>query len=111
MFRSKANDKLERLKEEAIVTYCNVHNMVKIRTQYILNIEDVPGGKVNILGGHSIGHSKEKILYVHVSYSERFLRRELFHCTFPKTLIRKRYHVLFLISVLIVQVMKFIQFS
>jgi hypothetical protein len=34
----------------------------------------VPGGKVNILGGHSIGHSKQKTLYEHVSYSERFPR-------------------------------------
>ena len=32
------------------------------------------GGKVNILGGHSIGHSKQKCLYEHVSYSERFPR-------------------------------------
>jgi len=34
----------------------------------------VPGGKVNILGNHSIGHSKQKCLYEHVSYSERFPR-------------------------------------
>jgi hypothetical protein len=32
----------------------------------------VPGGKFNILGGHSIGHSKQESVYVHVSYSERF---------------------------------------
>jgi hypothetical protein len=37
-------------------------------------IQSVSDGKVNILGGHSIGHSKQKIVYVHVSYSERFLR-------------------------------------
>jgi len=37
-------------------------------------IQDVPGGKVNILGGHSIGHSKQRYLYEHVSYSERFPR-------------------------------------
>jgi hypothetical protein len=36
-------------------------------------IQNVPGGKVNILGGHSIGHSKKKTLYEHMSYSERFL--------------------------------------
>jgi hypothetical protein len=40
-------------------------------------IEDVPGGKVNILGGHSIGHDKQKSTYVHVSYSEPFT----VHCT------------------------------
>jgi hypothetical protein len=32
------------------------------------------GQKVNMLGGHSIGHSKQKSVYVHVSYSERFPR-------------------------------------
>jgi hypothetical protein len=40
-----------------------------------VHIQSVPGGKVNILGGHSIGHSKQKkIVYVHVSYSERLPR-------------------------------------
>ena len=34
----------------------------------------VSGGKVNVLGGHSIGHSKQNCLYEHVSYSERFPR-------------------------------------
>ena len=38
------------------------------------SIQGVPGGNVNILGGHRIGHSKQKSLYVHVSYSERFPR-------------------------------------
>jgi hypothetical protein len=38
------------------------------------HIQSVPGGKVNILGGHSIGHSKQKTLYEHVSHSERFPR-------------------------------------
>jgi len=35
-------------------------------------IQGVPGGKVNILGRHIIGHSKQNYLYEHVSYSERF---------------------------------------
>jgi hypothetical protein len=35
-------------------------------------VQDVPGGKVNILGGHGIRNSKKKSLYEHVSYSERF---------------------------------------
>jgi hypothetical protein len=38
---------------------------------YILG---VPGGKDNILEGHSIGHSKQKTLYEHVSYSQLFPR-------------------------------------
>jgi hypothetical protein len=34
----------------------------------------LPGVKVNILGGHSIAHSMQESVYVHVSYSERFPR-------------------------------------
>ena len=37
-------------------------------------LQGVPGGKVNILGGFSIGHSKPKTSFEHVSYSERFPR-------------------------------------
>jgi hypothetical protein len=37
-------------------------------------IQGVPRGKVNILRSYSIGHSKQKTLYEHVSYSERFPR-------------------------------------
>jgi hypothetical protein len=52
-------------------------------------IYSVPGGKVNILEGHSIGHSKQKSLYVlvHVYYPERVPRYSYFtiqyitHCT------------------------------
>ena len=33
-----------------------------------LYVQGVPGGKANILGGNSIGHSKQKCLYEHVSY-------------------------------------------
>jgi hypothetical protein len=40
-------------------------------------IQSVPGGKANILGCHSIGHSKQRSVYVHVSYSERFPRQTL----------------------------------
>jgi hypothetical protein len=38
------------------------------------NIQGVPGGKMNILGGKSIGDSKQKTVFEHVSYSERFPR-------------------------------------
>jgi hypothetical protein len=38
------------------------------------NVQGVPRGNVNIPGGHSIGRSKQKSVYVHVSYSERFPR-------------------------------------
>jgi hypothetical protein len=42
--------------------------------RWISYIQGVPEGKDNILGGHSIGHSKQKTLYEHMSYSERFPR-------------------------------------
>jgi len=35
-------------------------------------IQDVPGEKVNILGGYSIGHSKQKTVCEHVSEIETF---------------------------------------
>ena len=52
------------------------HNMTEdnIILYIYIYIQGVPGGKVNILGGHSISHSKQKPLYEHVSYSERFPR-------------------------------------
>jgi hypothetical protein len=33
------------------------------------SIQSVPRGKISILGGHSIGYSKQKIVYVHMSYA------------------------------------------
>jgi hypothetical protein len=45
-----------------------------VQTLFFLRIQSVPGEKVNILGGHSIGHSKQETLYEHDSYSERFPR-------------------------------------
>jgi hypothetical protein len=33
-------------------------------TDFKKNIQGVPGGKVNILGGHIIGHFKQKIVYI-----------------------------------------------
>jgi hypothetical protein len=49
-----------------------------IHTHTLLRVQSVPGGKVNILGGHIIGHSKQKTVCVHVSYSERFPRYSYF---------------------------------
>jgi hypothetical protein len=48
-----------------------------------LLIQGVPVRKVNILIGHSIGHSKQKSVYVHVSYFELFPRYSYFtlQCT------------------------------
>jgi hypothetical protein len=36
------------------------------------------GGKVNNLEGHNIGHSKQKVIYAHVSYTERFPKESYF---------------------------------
>jgi hypothetical protein len=38
-------------------------------------IQNIPGGKVDILSGYSIGDCKQNNVYMHVSYSERFLRQ------------------------------------
>jgi len=53
---------------------CRTRKYTEVFRVEKLNTQGVPGGKVNILGGHSIGHSKQKCLYEHVSYSERFPR-------------------------------------
>jgi hypothetical protein len=54
---------------------CNLLACSIVSEQTTLRLApSVPGGKVNILGGHSIGNSKQESVYVHVSYSERFPR-------------------------------------
>jgi predicted transport protein len=42
----------------------------------MVTIQGVPRGEVNILWGHSVGHSKLK-MNVHVSYFERFRERAI----------------------------------
>jgi hypothetical protein len=45
-----------------------------------VHIQGVPGAKVNILGGHSIGHSKHKTVYVRTRVLFRTVSEiELFH--------------------------------
>jgi len=56
--------------EQFFVKYAQF-NIVSLFSVLIF-IQGVQGGKVNILGGHSIGHSKQKCLYEHVSYSKLF---------------------------------------
>jgi hypothetical protein len=61
-------------KQQVFCRFLSLHRR-KYRAIYApAYIQGVPGGKVNILGGHSIGHSKQKTSYEHVSYSERFRR-------------------------------------
>jgi hypothetical protein len=67
------------------------------------SIHVIPGAKVNILGGHSIGHSKQETVYVRYVLFRTVSEIELFHCTVPK--------LLFLISVFIFQVTKLVQFT
>jgi hypothetical protein len=52
-----------------------ITSLSSIPTVSAYTIQSDPGGNANILGGHSIGHSTEKSVYVHVSCSEEF------HCT------------------------------
>jgi hypothetical protein len=75
----------------------NVHDFARF-------IQGAPGEKLDILRGHSIGHS---ICVILRTVSEI----ELFHCTVPKLLVRKRYYILILIPVFIVQVAKLGQFT
>jgi hypothetical protein len=35
--------------------------------------DSVPRGKVSILGGHGIGHSKKQKVYVRATYSEQYI--------------------------------------
>jgi hypothetical protein len=43
------------------------------RDNFTLYIQSDPGGKINILGGHTVGHSKQETAYIHGFYSERSL--------------------------------------
>jgi hypothetical protein len=56
-------------------------------------IQIVPGGKVSILWGHSIDHSKHKICVCTCVLFQTVSEVKLFNCTIPKLLIRKRYYV------------------
>ena len=70
-YPDQEGNKLQRQKILMFIIPIYYHNWSNIST---IHIQDAPGGKVNILGGYSIGHSKQKTLYEHVSYSERFPR-------------------------------------
>jgi hypothetical protein len=55
-----------------LLTVCDKITLGTPHSLEYISYPGVPGRKVNILGGHSIGHSKKKSLYEHVSYSEWF---------------------------------------
>jgi hypothetical protein len=52
-------------------------------------IQGVPGGKVNILGGHMICHSKQKYCICTCVLFRTVSEIELFHCTVHCTLYRR----------------------
>jgi hypothetical protein len=56
-----------------------------------LDAQNVPGGKVNILEGHNIGHSKQKKYICTCVLFRTVSEISLFHCTVPKLLVTKRY--------------------
>jgi hypothetical protein len=76
----------------------------------VQTIQGVPGGKLNILEGYSIGHSKQKQCTCTCVLFRTVSEIKLFHYTVPKLLITKRYYVLFPIPVFTVQVTKLVQF-
>jgi hypothetical protein len=57
-----------------------------------LSIQRGPGGKVNILGGHSISHSKQRILCVLYVLFRKLSEIELFHCTVLWDALRRTTH-------------------
>jgi hypothetical protein len=81
--------------------------MMMMMMMMMIYIQNVPGGKVTILGGYSIGHSQQKSVYACVLF-RTVSEIEAFHCTVPKLLIRKRYYVLYLILIFTVQVTKLV---
>jgi hypothetical protein len=53
---------------------CYINETEKIIHWSTVDIQTFPGEMIIILRGHSTGHSKQKIVYAHVSYFERFPR-------------------------------------
>jgi hypothetical protein len=73
-------------------------------------IQGVPGVTVSILGGHSIGHSMQKEVHMYMCPIPNGFRDRAISLYSSRT-IDKRYYVLFLIPVFIVQVTKLVQFT
>jgi hypothetical protein len=61
---------------EVITIQCQNHKLSNS------NIQSVPVGKVNIQGGHSNGHSKQKSVYIYTCVLFQTVSKiELLHCT------------------------------
>jgi hypothetical protein len=49
------------------IFFCIPHGLWDIYDDIsIENIQSIHGGKVNILGGHSVGHSKQRSVYMYM---------------------------------------------
>jgi hypothetical protein len=97
---------------DLISSHSTFSNLVYPENLFHDNMQSVQGRKVNILGGYSIGHYKQISVYVCACVVFQTVSEiELFHCTVPELFIRKRYYILFLIPVFIVQVTKFVHFT
>jgi hypothetical protein len=82
-----------------------------IRHDNLDSIQNVRGRKVNIW---EVIVSGILSIYIYIYICAPFrtvFEIELFHCTIPKLLIRKRYYELFVMPVFIVQVTKLVQFT
>jgi hypothetical protein len=71
-------------------------------------IQDVPG-EVNILGDHSIGHSKQKSVYVMCPIPNGFRDRVI--SLYSSKIVDKKDILFFLIPVSVVQVTKWVSFT
>jgi hypothetical protein len=79
---------------------------------YIYTRTECPKRKGQYSERSSFGHSKKKVyMYCTCVLFRPISETELFHYTVPKLLIWKRYYILFLIPVFIVQVTKLVQFT
>jgi hypothetical protein len=71
----------------------------------------VPGRKVSILGGHSVGYSKQYLCVCTFVLFPAVSEVELTRYTVPELLIRKINYIRFLMSVFIFQVTNLLQFT
>jgi hypothetical protein len=69
------------------VSPANAHstNSLTLTTHFIIDTKQSdPGGKVNILVGHSIGILSKNKVYVYMCLIPNITKIEIFHCTVPK---------------------------
>jgi hypothetical protein len=67
----------------------NLYIYIQNNAHLVQHIQNVPRRNVNILGGHSIGHSKQKKCMRTCVLFRTVSEIELFHCTVRSTLYRR----------------------